>query len=33
MRDLLQKDPDFRPTASEIQLQRLPELLEQFDDP
>ncbi len=32
VRDLLQKEPEFRPTASEIQLKRLPELEALFED-
>lgn len=32
IRDLLQKDPEFRPTASEVLLQRLPEIQSQFTD-
>ncbi|KAB7506753.1 Actin-regulating kinase 1, partial [Armadillidium nasatum] len=31
VRDLLQRDPEFRPTACEIVTDRLPELLAQFD--
>ncbi|KAG7176605.1 serine/threonine-protein kinase Nek8-like 2, partial [Homarus americanus] len=30
VRDLLQRDPDFRPTAAEVVSERLPELLAQF---
>ena len=32
IRDLLQKEPEFRPTAAEVLLSRLPEVLAQFDD-
>jgi serine/threonine protein kinase len=32
VRDLLQRDPEFRPTASVILLERMPELLAQFEN-
>ncbi|XP_045610447.2 serine/threonine-protein kinase Nek8 isoform X2 [Procambarus clarkii] len=32
VRDLLQRDPEFRPTAAEVVSERLPELLAQFYD-
>ncbi|KAK4312033.1 hypothetical protein Pmani_016499 [Petrolisthes manimaculis] len=31
VRDLLQRDPEFRPTAAEVVRERLPELLAQFE--
>ena len=32
VRDLLQKDPEFRPSATTILLERMPELLAQFEN-
>ena len=32
VRDLLQRDPDFRPTASDVLLKRMPDLLAQFEN-
>ncbi|KAG1706199.1 Serine/threonine-protein kinase Nek9 [Nymphon striatum] len=32
VRDLLQKDPEFRPTSRELMLARLPELMSQYDE-
>ena len=32
VRDLLQKDPEFRPSATTILLERMPELLSQFEN-
>ena len=31
VRDLLQRDPEFRPSASEVLLSKLPSLLVQFE--
>ena len=31
IRDLLQKDPEFRPTASEVLFSKLPEIEAQFE--
>ena len=32
VRDLLQRDPEFRPPASEVLLKRMPDLLAQFEN-
>ena len=32
VRDLLQKDPEFRPSATTILLERMPELMAQFEN-
>jgi hypothetical protein len=31
VRDLLQRDPEFRPSASEVLLSKLPSLMVQFE--
>ncbi|CAH1787997.1 unnamed protein product [Owenia fusiformis] len=33
IRDMLQREPEYRPTASELMYQRLPELMNSYEDP
>ena len=32
VRDLLQRDPEYRPTATTVLLERMPELMAQFSN-